>query len=108
MRTLISAIIIALLAACGGGNSRAPRAQDNIATLTWDAVADSDLAGYRVYYGTTSGVYDQPRGSGFSTTSPTYVVTKLKPGTTYYFAVTSYDAAGNESAFSSEVSKSFN
>jgi hypothetical protein len=50
--------------------------------------------------------YQQARGSGIDaglTTS--YVVTPLQRGQTHYFAVTSYDAAGNESAFSAEASK---
>jgi hypothetical protein len=33
------------------------------------------------------------------------VTSGIVRGQTYYFAVTAYDAAGNESAFSDEVSK---
>lgn len=38
-------------------------------------------------------------------TSPSYVVNNLTSGRTYYFAVTAYDAAGLESAFSAEAVK---
>jgi hypothetical protein len=35
-----------------------------------------------------------------------YVATGLQSGTTYFFTVTAYDNAGNESIHSAEVSKS--
>jgi fibronectin type 3 domain-containing protein len=64
------------------------------------------VAGYRVYWGSSSGSYSQALGAGINTGSTTsYTVTGLTVGRTYYFAVTAYDAAGNESAFSGEVSK---
>jgi fibronectin type 3 domain-containing protein len=60
------------------------------------------VTGYRVYYGTTSRTY----GSGLNASSmTTYIVPNLTVGRTYYFAVTAYDAAGNESDFSGEVTK---
>jgi fibronectin type 3 domain-containing protein len=75
------------------------------ANLTWDANTDSDLAGYKVYQGTSSGTYAAsvstiPKG----TTS--YTVAGLQTGTTYFFIITAYDNAGNESLHSNEVSKS--
>jgi hypothetical protein len=76
------------------------------ATLTWDAVADADLSGYRVYYGTASGTYFQPLGTGISVGNvTTYQFTGLSSGTRYYFAVTAVDTSNNESAFSNEVFK---
>ncbi len=69
-------------------------------------MADPDRAGYRVYYGTASGSYSQVRGAGLNAgTAATYVVNGLQAGQRYYFAITSYDAAGNESSYSAEVSK---
>lgn len=73
------------------------------ATLIWTANTDSDLAGYKVYRGTQSGVYDTSIAVGNVTT---HQVTNLPPNTTYFFSVTALDSAGNESLPSSEVSKS--
>lgn len=66
------------------------------------------MQGYRVYYGTQSGQYSQARGAGLSTTTTSYTVNNLIVGRTYYFAVTAYDSAGNESDYSSEVAKLVN
>ncbi|WHZ22730.1 MAG: hypothetical protein OJF47_001842 [Nitrospira sp.] len=75
------------------------------ATVTWNANTEIDLAGYRVYVGTRSGVY------GFAgpfevTNKTTFTVPNLPLGTTYFFAVSAFDTAGNESVKSNEVSKS--
>jgi hypothetical protein len=79
------------------------------ATLSWDAPTTNadgtpltDLAGYKVYYGTASGIYSQNKDVGNVTT---YTVTNLTDGLTYYFAVTAYDTSMNESGYSNEVSK---
>jgi len=88
----------AMLANCGGGDDGS-----TTTTLTWDAVADPDVAGYRVYVGTDSGTYAHPAVSVGDTVS--YEATGLKQQTTYYFAVTAYDYMGRESAYSNEVSK---
>lgn len=73
------------------------------ATLSWMPNADSDLAGYKVYMGTSSGRYGTPVDVGNVTT---YTAMNLSAGTTYYFVVTAYDQNKNESLYSSEVSKS--
>ena len=73
------------------------------ATLSWGANTDTDLAGYKVYVGTQSGVYGAPITLGHVTT---YQIINLTVGTTYFFSVTAYDTAGNESPHSGEVSKS--
>ena len=72
-------------------------------TLAWDRNAESDIAGYRVYYGTGSRAYNLFFDVGNATT---YSVTGLTDGRTYYFAATAYDSSGLESVYSSEVSKS--
>lgn len=69
--------------------------------LSWDSNTESDLAGYKVYYGSSSGNYGIPIDIGNRTT---YTLTGLDLGT-YYFSVTAYDTSGNESGFSNEVSK---
>lgn len=70
-------------------------------TLAWDANSDSDLQAYKVYSGTASRTYACNTNVGKSTTC---TIGDLTAGTTYYFAVTALDAAGNESGYSSEVS----
>ncbi|MEW6329952.1 MAG: Ig-like domain-containing protein [Pseudomonadota bacterium] len=78
----------------------------NSAILTWDAVAATNLSGYRVYYGTSPGSYQQAPGQGLSVGNITaYTLTGLSNGTRYYFAVTAFDTAGNESGYSNEVFK---
>ena len=75
------------------------------ATLTWNANTESDLAGYRVYRATSSGTYGAPIATIQGNTT-SYIATGLQFGTTYFFVVTAFDIAGNESAYSNEVSKS--
>ena len=73
------------------------------ATLTWTANTDSDLAGYKIYRATASGGYGAAGHSPGGTV--TYQATGLQR-THYFFVITAYDTAGNESPFSNEVSKS--
>jgi hypothetical protein len=69
--------------------------------VSWNANTETDLEGYRIYYGTQSGQYGAPINVG-NTTS--YLSTVPDDGTTYYIALTAYDETGNESDFSEEVS----
>jgi hypothetical protein len=86
-----------------GGTSLATNTS---AVLTWDLGTDTTLAGYKVYVGTTSGLYNYP-GSPFTVTNVgTYTVNNLPSGQTYFFAVSAFDTNGNDSALSPEVSKS--
>lgn len=67
----------------------------------WNANTESDLAGYKMYWGNLSGVY----GNSFDVGNQTnYTVIELVEGQTYYFAATAYDTTGNESGYSDEVS----
>jgi hypothetical protein len=71
-------------------------------SLAWDPVADSDLAGYRVYYGTTPGSYAQSVDVGNVTAT---TMNNLSDCTMYYFGVKAYDTANNLSTnFSNEIS----
>lgn len=70
------------------------------AVLSWHPNTDDDLAGYKIHYGTAPRTYGPPADVGNVTT---HTVGRLQVGVTYYFAVTAYDAAGNESGFSNEV-----
>jgi hypothetical protein len=71
------------------------------ATLSWTASKDSNVAGYKLYYGTVSHSYTSSINVGLQTTA---TVTGLNAGV-YYFAVTAYNSAGAESGFSNEASK---
>ena len=83
------------------------------ATLSWtaptqntDGSALTNLTAYRIYYGTTSGSYNneiQVNNPGLTT----YVVDNLTPDT-YFFVTTAVNDRGVESAFSNEASKTVN
>ena len=70
-------------------------------TLAWDRNIETDLAGYRIHYGTSSRNYQVHFNAGLNTT---HTFSNLQAGEIYYFAVTAYDRAGNESSYSNEVS----
>ncbi len=80
-----------------------------VATLSWtpptttrDGSALANLAGYKVYYGTSPGSYS----STIVITNPgisTYTIENLLPAT-YYFVVTAYDSTALESSYSNEAS----
>ncbi len=69
--------------------------------IAWDPNTESDLAGYKVYYGTSSRNYGSPIDVGNVTT---YAITNLVAGQVYYIAVTAYNTANYESDYSNEVS----
>jgi len=68
-------------------------------TLAWDANPDPNIAGYRVYYGTSSRNYSYHADVGNQTGC---TIANLQ-NTMYYFAATAYDAGGQESTYSAEV-----
>jgi hypothetical protein len=80
------------------------------AMLTWnpptqntDGSPLTDLAGYKVYWGTTPGSYSSSvvlSNAGLSS----YVVDQLAPAT-WYFVLTGVNSAGVESGFSNQASK---
>ena len=90
-----------------------PVSAANAVTIFWQAPTENtdgsvlgNLSGYKIYYGEASGEYS----SSIDVANPgltSYVVQNLPAGQ-YYFAVTSYNSAGVESGFSSEVSAALN
>lgn len=83
--------------------------KDKMITLSWDASTDNvGVKGYKIFYGTQSVSADSAsytQGPVDAGNVLTFDVKNLENGKTYYFAVTAYDAAGNESEFySNEVS----
>jgi hypothetical protein len=125
----LAALIVATfaLSGCGGGGdgASATNAQPTdgqptdgqppsvpsgtgTANLAWSAPTTNvdgtpltTLAGYKVYYGTTPGVYTSIVVGNASS----YEITGLANGQTYYFTVTAYDTYGIESDFAPVVSK---
>ncbi len=91
------------------------------ATLFWNANTETDLSGYKIYYGTSARTGTNPGSGtyaplpkcglcGYSTSVDagkvtTYTINNLTNNTTYYFSVSAYDTSNNESAFSSQVNK---
>ena len=95
VRSLPTVLLLLLLFTWAGG----ARAAVSL-TLAWDRNSETDIAGYRLYYSTTSHSYQR-----YVETSATQAtVSNLVEGTTYYFAATAINLAGLESGFSSEVS----
>lgn len=70
-------------------------------TLAWNRSPDPLVAGFNIYYGGVSRAYTNKTSAGAATS---LTISNLIPGTTYYFAESTYSAAGAESALSSEVS----
>ena len=79
-----------------------PTATTGSIGLSWTANIEPDLAGYKVYIGTQSQLYSPPITLG---PVAAYNATNLTTGRTYYFCVSAFDNAGNESPCSTEVSK---
>ncbi len=80
--------------------------------LAWNPNSESDLAGYKIYYGNSSGNYNTNIDVGNQTS---YSITPegtgegsltnigLIEGQIYYFALTAYDTSDNESGYSTEA-----
>jgi hypothetical protein len=70
-------------------------------TLAWDPSRMPGIAGYYLYYGTSSGNYPQFINVGRATSG---TVSNLAAGQTYYFVVAAYNSAGIQSVSSNQVS----
>lgn len=70
-------------------------------TVEWNANKESDLACYRVHWGTASRKYSQNRLIDKQTKC---TITGLEDGVRYYFAISALDYWGNESPYSVEAS----
>lgn len=76
------------------------RVGDRLVELAWDASVDP-VTGYKVSWGTTSGVYTQTLAVGNVTTA---TITLPAPDTAVYFFALQALGAGGTSAYSNEVS----
>jgi fibronectin type 3 domain-containing protein len=82
-----------------------------MASITWTAPTQNtddteltNLTGFKIYYGEVESNLDVSITIDDSD-AYAWVIEDLKPGTTYYFAVTAVNSQGIESAFSSIASK---
>ena len=93
----VFSIALTLLAGLAG-------AQAENLSLGWSPSSDTNVTGYNIYYGTSSGDYTNKVtiGNILATT-----ISNLTYGTTYYFAVTALNSAGDESDFSNEAKFTF-
>jgi len=69
-------------------------------TLAWDASASTNVAGYRLYYGTNTRSYQFVTNTGLILTQAVALPHRGR----WFFAATAYDTSGLESDFSNEVS----
>ena len=79
--------------------------------LSWNPIADPDLEGYKIYYGSSPGHYfgeesDQGPSPVDAGGVQEFVLSGLENGRLYYFSVVAYDASTTpyQTLFSSEVS----
>ena len=84
-------------------------ASESSADFSWVPNSESNIVGYKIYYGTTAdGVYPNFVDINNNVPDPTDgrihgTVTELANGITYYFVCTAYNDLGSESDFSSKV-----
>jgi len=120
------AILVLVLAGCGGGDQSAlpngglssnngtdsTGGNGNVAgILMWDAPSPNNdgslatnLAGYKIYYGTVPNKYTASIDVGDATSIPVTTLSSSVPVPgLYYITVTAYDTVGNESGCSNEI-----
>lgn len=85
MRHLLGIVVLVALAVFGKAAS---------VTLIWEPSPDSNAVGYAIYYGAIGVPTPTRNDVGNVTIAP---VNSLQPGVTYFFYVTAYDSAKNES-----------
>ena len=116
VKLLFTMLMIIHLFACSteenfnGGTTGSVNAITTGISLSWMApterddgslIALSEIAGYRVYYGTTQGNYTDQLDINDGTVDQT-TLNNLSSGT-YYLVVTTIDTDGRESSFSPEI-----
>ena len=107
---MLWATVSIILSGCGSGGTVDRSAgtvdmavpKSGTAVLSWDAVTDPNVAGYRIHFGTETRLYSHVTDVGKVTS---FEVTSLERGTRYYFAATAYNISNESSNFSNEVFK---
>jgi hypothetical protein len=93
--------VAVLLLGVGFGQAAQVCVAWNPPTHSLDGQPLQDLAGYRIYYGTNSRLYNLNIDVG---NTNAFMLTDLNGTATYYIAITAYNSAGEESGISQEMS----
>ena len=96
---LTIAFLGTLLSTCGTtpNSSGDEGSGPHTVSLNWNTSMSSNVVGYNIYRGTTSGSYALLKSMNSNTS---YLDTSVQSGQTYYYVVTAVDAAGAESPYS--------
>jgi len=109
LRPLFSRLLISfffIFVGCSGGGSGGGSSTGNagVIKIGWNPNTESDLAGYRIYYGTRSDdAFTASTDAGMATRNGDLVVYTLKnlnQGQEYCIAITAYDTSNYESGLS--------
>ncbi|MDY6987175.1 MAG: fibronectin type III domain-containing protein [Thermodesulfobacteriota bacterium] len=92
-KTMLQALVLLLLL------SGTPAFSGEL-SLRWNSNRESDIAGYKLHYGSASRDYECAVDVGSETS---YTLSGLQGGRAYYCAASAYDTQGNESDLSEEV-----
>ena len=82
------------------GSMTLPALADYRVLVAWNPNPEPDIAGYKIHYGTTSGIYDVVLDVGNVTNT---IIENMSAGTTFYFAASAYNTSSLESDLSDEV-----
>ena len=105
-------LVLAICSSCGGGGGGGSAGGGDLVShadmaITWRG--DEDVAGWVVHWGTTSREYTHDVNVAKPTSDADGNVTVViavdgETSSRFFFAITSYDAAGDTSDFSNELS----
>ncbi len=90
-----------LLVACFAAVSAVNGGTLGRACFSWEAVADPVVSGYKIHWGTASGVYTHTLDAGNVTE---VIISEFSEGAEYFSAITAYSDTGEASDYSAEVS----
>lgn len=113
-KCLILLVMALLNISCSSGGSSSGEASNlvNGISLSWTAptsresgesISLSEIAGYRIYYGNSSGIY--PNQFRIEDSTTVHAVLSDLESATYYVVLTTIDTDGRESTFSDEIAR---